>query len=65
MNKNEKHQYLLAEKQRIEEKLQYLYKGFRGVKHEDAASELKYTQIRVYEDHLRSITAEIKNYEQR
>jgi len=52
-------------KKRVEiiEKLTGLYKNFRGVIHEDSASEMKYTQIRVLESFIESINAEIKSLE--
>lgn len=56
-----KRQELLAKRKTYDEKLQKLYFGFRGVIHENAASELRYTQIKVYEDFIRSIDEELKN----
>ncbi len=41
-------------------KLTAMYKNFRGVKHENSDSEIKYTMIKVYEDFIRSIDDEIK-----
>lgn len=40
-----------------------MYKNFRGVKHENSLSELQYSEIKVYEDLLNSVTAEIKTLE--
>lgn len=40
-------------------KLEGMWKNFRGVKHEDSVSEIRYSQIRVYEDFVNSITEEI------
>jgi hypothetical protein len=51
---------LSQKKKFYEDKLAFLYRNFRGVHHEDSNSELKYTQIKVYEDFIRSIDAELK-----
>lgn len=56
----EKYDHLVAEHKRIVEKLEHLHRGFRGVKHEDSASEMKYTTIKVYEAHLMSIEDEMR-----
>ncbi|HSX49095.1 MAG TPA: hypothetical protein VLE44_02455 [Candidatus Saccharimonadales bacterium] len=45
------------------EKLENLYKNFRGVHHEDSASEMKYTQIKVMESFIESLNEEIKSLE--
>jgi len=58
--KAEKYKELEKEHKKIVEKLEYLYRGFRGVSHENSAAEMRYTTIRVYEAHLRSIEAEMK-----
>jgi len=42
-------------------KLTEMYKHFHGVKHESAHSELQYSEIKVYEDMLNSVVAEIEN----
>jgi hypothetical protein len=44
-------------------KLEDLHKNFRGVHHEDSASEIKYTQIMVLESFVESLNAEIKSLE--
>lgn len=59
--KAEKIAYLYGEKTRVSEKLKELHKNFRGVKHEDSASEMKYTTLRVYEAHLHSIDEELRS----
>ena len=41
-------------------KLEELHKNFRGVHHEDSASEIKYTQIMVLESFVNSLDEEIK-----
>ena len=43
------------------EKLNSLYKNFRGVIHESSDSEMKYTQIRVLEGFIESLNAEISS----
>ena len=62
MNKKEKEKYehLVSEHKRIVDKLEYLYRGFRGVSHENSLAEMKYTTIKVYEGHLMSIEREMK-----
>lgn len=57
----EKIKYLYEEKARLSEKLKGLYKNFRGVHHEDSVSEMKYTTLRVYEAHLRSVDDELRS----
>lgn len=52
---------LKEEREKYSEKLTYLYKGFRGVIHENSASEMRYTTIKVYEAHLHSIEEELKS----
>lgn len=41
-------------------RLKEMYKHFRGVKHENSLSELQDSQIKVYEDIVRSLNAEIE-----
>lgn len=55
---------LKEKKEKYEEKLKFLYKNFRGVIHEDSSSEIKYTQIKVYESFMHSIEEEIKKLEE-
>lgn len=56
----EKYNHLIEKRAKYEEKLKNLYKGFRGVRHEDSASEIRYTQIKVYESFINSIDDEIR-----
>lgn len=44
-------------------KLKSLYVGFHGVRHEDSASEMRYTQIKVTEGYINSLSEEIKGLE--
>lgn len=46
-------------------KLKEMYKHFRGVKHENSLSELQDSQIKVYEDFVRSLNAEIEVLKQK
>lgn len=50
---------LIKKRDEYKAKLTEMYKYFHGVKHESALSELKYSEIKVYEDMLNSITQEI------
>lgn len=62
MNKEDQEKYdkLVEEHKKLAEKLEFLYKGFRGVRHENSASEMRYTTIQVYEAHIRSVEAAMK-----
>jgi len=59
--KEEKIKHLYEEKARLTERLGELYKRFRGLHHEDSASEMKYTTIKVFEAHVQSINAELRS----
>ena len=63
LTKEEKLKELHKKRDETIEKLNGLYKNFRGVIHEDSASEMKYTQIRVLESFIESLNAEIKSLE--
>jgi len=56
----QKIEQLLTERNRLQDKLNGFYKTFRGVRHEDSASEMKYTTIKVYEAHINSINEELR-----
>ena len=58
-----KYNMLVAKKELYEAKLNELYKHFRGVIHESADSEIKYTKIKVYEDFVISIEKELQMME--
>ena len=60
-NTNKKIKHLLEELQKYEDKLKILYKGYRGVVHESAASEMRHTTVKVYESHVQSIKNELKS----
>ncbi len=62
MNSDKKIQELKAKRDKYKEKLTNMYKNFRGVKHENSLSELRYSEIQVYEDLLNSVEEEIKKY---
>lgn len=57
---NIKYKELIKKKEEAVIKLELLYKGFHGVRHEDSASEIRYTQIKVLEDYINSINEELK-----
>ena len=59
--REEKIESLLTKRQETLEKLTELYKHFHGVKHENSASEIRYTQIKVLEGFVESITQELKS----
>jgi len=62
----DKHQKLKALKEKLqkwEEKLAYEMKGYRGVIHESAASEIKHDKVMVLRDMVESLKTEIKNLE--
>ncbi|HLD92466.1 MAG TPA: hypothetical protein VI795_03680 [Patescibacteria group bacterium] len=52
---------LIKKRDEYKEKLTEMYKHFHGVKHESAHSELQYSEIKVYEDMLNSVVAEIES----
>jgi hypothetical protein len=52
---------LIKKRDEYKVKLTEMYKHFHGVKHESAHSELQYSEIKVYEDMLNSVVAEIEN----
>ena len=60
MDKHKKLQELKTRKEKYSEKLQGMYKNFRGVVHENSLSELRYSEIKVYEDLLNSVNDEIR-----
>ncbi len=63
MTKAQKIKELHAIRDEAIKKLEELYKNFRGVHHEDSASEIKYTQIKVMESFITSLDEEIKSLE--
>lgn len=65
MDKQQKLQELHRKRDETIKKLEELYKNFRGVKHEDSASEIKYTQIKVLEGFIESLNNEIIALEER
>lgn len=52
---------LIKKRDEYKAKLAHMYKYFHGVKHESAHSELQYSEIKVYEDMLNSVVAEIES----
>ncbi len=59
MDKVKKLQELTSKREKYQAKLKNMYSHFRGVKHENSLSELQYSEIKVYEDMLNSVTDEI------
>lgn len=60
MNKDKKLKEFIIKRDGYKEKLKEMYKHFRGVRHENSLSELQDSQIKVYEDIVRSLNAEIE-----
>lgn len=60
-----KYDELVAKRDVYVAKLKERYKHFRGVIHESADSEVKYTTIKVYEGFIESINAELKAMEEK
>jgi flagellar biosynthesis chaperone FliJ len=63
INKVEKLADLHKQRDEAIVKLENYYKNFRGVHHEDSASEIKYMQIKVMESFVESLNTEIKQLE--
>lgn len=63
MNNEAKIKALLEKRKEVEERLRTKLKKFRGVPHESASGELAYSEIKVLEDFLESIKAEIRELE--
>ena len=63
MDKKEKIEELKEKLKKWEEKLVYEMKGYRGVIHESAASEIKHDKVMVLRDMVESLKTEIKNLE--
>lgn len=64
LSKSEKLAELHKKRDETIEKLNGLYKNFRGVIHESSDSEMKYTQIRVLEGFIESLNSEIRALEE-
>lgn len=63
MDNTKKINDLQLQRKEAVEKLENLYKNFRGVHHEDSASEIKYAHIKVMESFINSLDEEIKSLE--
>ena len=59
MLNKEKIAALLSKKEKAQAKLAEKYKNFHGVRHENSVSELRYVEIKVLEDFIASIEAEL------
>lgn len=63
MDKPEKLEALKKERDHYQEKLAQKMKGYRGVIHESAASELRHSEVEVYRAMLRSVETQIAELE--
>lgn len=63
MSKEDKLVELKASLAKYEERLKHEMKGYRGVIHESAASEIKHSTVMVLRDMVASIKEEIKTLE--
>lgn len=63
MDKQQKIIELKEKLKKWEEKLAWEMKGYRGVIHESAASEIKHDKVMVLKDMVLSLQQEIKNLE--
>lgn len=61
--KSEKLKQLKEELKKYEEKLSYKMRGYRGVIHESAQSELKHSEVMVLQSMVRDLKQEIENLE--
>jgi len=61
--KSEKLKQLKDELQKYEEKLSYKMRGYRGVIHESAQSELRHSEVMVLRSMVRDLKQEIENLE--
>ncbi len=64
LSKSEKLKELKVKRDEYRIRINELYKNFRGVKHENSLSELRYSEIKVKEDMLGSVLREIKTLEE-
>lgn len=60
-SKEEKIEYLLSELEKYQSKLTELYKHYRGVIHESAASEIRHSTVKIFESHVESIKEELRS----
>lgn len=65
MDSTQKLEELKAKLKEYEEKLAEKLKGYRGVIHEDAASELKHAQVEVYRSMVYGLQYEIRQLEEK
>lgn len=59
LSKEQKISSLLKKREETLETLKELYKHFHGVKHENSASEIRYTRIKVLEGFVQSLDEEL------
>ncbi len=60
---NKKYQELLKKREEAEKKLAEATKNFKGIKHEDSASELQDLNVKLCQAHLATIEEEMKELE--
>ena len=65
MDSTQKLEELKSKLKKYEDKLAEKLKGYRGVIHEDAASELKHAQVEVYRSIVYGLQAEIQQLEEK
>ena len=65
MNKAQKIKELEGKLAKAEERYKFRLSRFRGVPHESAQGELSYSDLKVWEDHVNTIKAEIENLKKR
>lgn len=64
LSKAERIKKLEKELDFYQSKLQYEMKGYRGVIHESAASEIKHSMVKLYEAMVNSLQEEIKKLQE-
>ena len=64
MDKTTKLRGLKEKLAEYEKKLAWEMKGYRGIIHESAASEIKHSKVMVYKDFVQSLREEIKKLEE-
>lgn len=64
MDNKIKYKALLDRRDKLAQRLKHKYKGYRGVIHENALSELRHSEVKVLEAQLISLDEEIKILEE-
>jgi flagellar biosynthesis chaperone FliJ len=63
VSKKTKLKELLKKKEEVDHKIARMKKGYRGVVHESALSELRHSEYHVYMDYVESLRKEIEELE--